>query len=177
MIIKYTNNEQDVLAEYLFLIRRTDEHKKDIKSMRIMYYVLAGAMGAIGIYNLMIFFGDTTNNIASLSTAISQFIVALLTLGFSFLAPGIRNITDKITLKNKIKKEKRTFKENTLDITSNQIKYSGDKEGIIKGTEQKLVHEDKKYLYIVARKAVLTIPKEKIENLDELKNIIRGTKI
>lgn len=175
MIIKYTNTKEDILSEYLFLINRTEEHKKDLKSMRNLYFIFAAIMAGLSVFYFIKFMGNQESE--TLMRAISQFTVALITLGFGFVAPKIRQFLDVITLKGKIKKENREYKENVIEINDKQIKYYGDKNGVIKATEQKLIHEDKKYLFIVARKGTLTIPKNAIENLDKFKKLVRGKQI
>ena len=164
MNIKYVNTKEETLEYIMFERVNSKAFKAETKSLKNMYMVIAGLFALWGVLSLVAYFNS--KDTGKLATAVSSFMIALFTFGFTGLGVLIRKWFMKQEIKRSLKDK--DLAETAVSIDARNLSWeSGEDRGSVKLTEEIFVNDVKNMYFINGHKCRLAVPKRAFKDENE----------
>ena len=176
MVIKYTNNNEDMKQKAYFNTVNSREYDYETGHLVRLYRIFAILLAGWGLIQIVMYYTGDRSNVEKMYRAFTFPFMGLMMYLFAVAAPAAKRFFTKLSINRKYGKNTAEYPETVITIDSKNISCtSGNLKETHKLTEEMDVYETKDCYLIDLKKNQIVLPKRALneESMAEFEHLFK----
>ena len=176
MVIKYTNNNEDMKQKAYFNTVNSPEYDYETGHLVRLYRIFAILLAGWGLIQIVMYYTGDRSNVEKMYRAFTFPFMGLMMYLFAVAAPAAKRFFTKLSINRKYGKNTAEYPETVITIDSKNISCtSGNLKETHKLTEEMDVYETKDCYLIDLKKNQIVLPKRALneESMAEFEHLFK----
>ena len=173
MVIKYTNNNEDMKQKAYFNTVNSPQYDYETNHLVRLYRIFAILLAGWGIIQIVMYFTGGQEDVEKMYRAFTFPFMGLIMYLFAIAAPKAKRFFTRLSINRKYNRNVAEYPETVITIDSKNITCtSGNLKEVHKLTEEMDVYETKDCYLIDLKKNQIVLPKRALneETMDEFEH-------